>query len=93
MLCWRETTVRDFHWSVTESPCRARFPDYCEAGEYIPSNPGNIIELSTGKVVGQHDGLWRFTVGQRARIMSMPDKAFVAGKDVARNEIHVVLGT
>ena len=43
--------------------------------------------------MGRHDGLWRFTIGQRARIMSMTDKAFVAYKDLAKNEIQVVLGT
>ena len=32
-------------------------------------------------------------MGQRARIMSMSDKAFVASKDIQKNEIQVVLGT
>lgn len=61
--------------------------------QYIPSKPGNIVDMATGKVVGHHDGLWQFTIGQRARIMSMSEKAFVAHKDVEKNEIQVVLGT
>ncbi|KAF7799614.1 hypothetical protein EIP86_010852 [Pleurotus ostreatoroseus] len=70
---------------------KRKFEDFI--AQYIPSKPGNIIEVSSGRVVGHHDGLWRFTIGQRARIMSMTDKAFVAYKDFAKNEIQVVLGT
>ncbi|KAJ3552140.1 hypothetical protein NM688_g4307 [Phlebia brevispora] len=70
---------------------KRKFEDFI--AQYLPPNPGNITELGSGKVVGRHEGLWRFTIGQRARVMSMADKAFVARKDMRKNEIQVVLGT
>ena len=35
--------------------------------KYIPDQPGNIVNLS-GKILGQHQGLHRYTIGQRKGI-------------------------
>ncbi|TKA56164.1 hypothetical protein B0A53_01454 [Rhodotorula sp. CCFEE 5036] len=56
---------------------------------YLPSLPGDII-TETGKVVGRHDGLWRYTVGERARISGLPEAVFVAKKDSKDNTVVVV---
>ncbi|GAA5848650.1 hypothetical protein JCM8547_004584 [Rhodosporidiobolus lusitaniae] len=55
---------------------------------YLPPSPGNI-EDETGKILGQHQGLWRYTVGERARISGLPEKMFVGRKDVERNAVVV----
>ncbi|MDR2371837.1 MAG: tRNA 2-thiouridine(34) synthase MnmA [Puniceicoccales bacterium] len=59
---------------------------------YIEKNPGNIIN-SDGKIVGQHEGLHNFTIGQRhgLNIPSNSDYNFyvVVGKDLERNELRV----
>ncbi|KAF8958009.1 tRNA-specific 2-thiouridylase [Flammula alnicola] len=60
---------------------------------YIPPNPGPIVNKLTGKVVGEHSGLWNFTIGQNARVPGMPEKMFVAAKDIESNTIYLVPGS
>ncbi|BGP13891.1 hypothetical protein JCM10213_002530 [Rhodosporidiobolus nylandii] len=55
---------------------------------YLPPSPGNI-EDESGKVVGRHNGLWRYTVGERARISGLSEKMFVGRKDAERNTVVV----
>lgn len=61
--------------------------------EYIPSKPGNL-ETPDGRVVGQHDGIAYYTIGQRKGLGIGGEGAawFVAGKDVKRNVVIVVQG-
>ncbi|GAA5968288.1 hypothetical protein JCM11641_003798 [Rhodosporidiobolus odoratus] len=55
---------------------------------YLPPSPGDI-EDETGKRIGKHNGLWRYTVGERARISGLPEKMFVGKKDIDRNAVVV----
>lgn len=58
----------------------------------VSSSPGNFVELSTGKVLGKHRGLIRYTVGQRKGLgLSLPAPLFVVRKDAASNTVF--LGT
>jgi tRNA-uridine 2-sulfurtransferase len=52
--------------------------------------PGNIVR-DDGTVVGQHDGVHHFTVGQHRGLgnLTTKDKLFVTGIDPARAEIRV----
>lgn len=59
---------------------------------YLPAKPGPIINKLTGKIVAEHTGLWNFTVGQNARVQSLPEKMFVAEKDIKNNTIYLVPG-
>jgi tRNA U34 2-thiouridine synthase MnmA/TrmU len=59
---------------------------------YLPPNPGDIINLTTGKKIGDHSGLWAYTIGQKARIPGMLQKMFVARKDSVVNALYVVPG-
>ncbi|KIO28011.1 hypothetical protein M407DRAFT_14811 [Tulasnella calospora MUT 4182] len=60
--------------------------------DYIPPEPGPIVDLE-GRVMGEHKGLWTYTIGQGARISGQLIKLFVAGKDPSRNAIIVVPGS
>lgn len=62
-------------------------------GQYIPPQPGNFEDLG-GKVVGQHDGVAYYTIGQRKGmgIGGEGDAWFVVGKDVARNVVILAQG-
>ncbi|EKM82332.1 hypothetical protein AGABI1DRAFT_67935 [Agaricus bisporus var. burnettii JB137-S8] len=60
---------------------------------YIPPKPGPIIDQTTGKAIGEHSGLWNFTIGENARIPGMHTKMFVSRKDTMSNSIFVVPGT
>lgn len=64
---------------------------------YLPAQPGNI-ETLTGEILGQHDGLMFYTLGQRQglRIGGRKEKSgspwYVADKQLARNTLIVVQG-
>ena len=36
--------------------------------EYIPGNQGNIVDVYTGDILGQHGGLHHWTLGQSAKL-------------------------
>ncbi len=64
---------------------------------YLPKSPG-VMKTPEGKVVGQHDGLMYYTLGQRQGLKiggsrdSNGEPWFVAAKDMATNELIVVQG-
>ncbi|MFO0335400.1 MAG: tRNA 2-thiouridine(34) synthase MnmA [Pseudomonadota bacterium] len=64
---------------------------------YLPARPGDI-ETEDGTVVGRHDGLMYYTLGQRQGLglggrAGAPEQPwYVADKDVARNALVVVQG-
>lgn len=58
---------------------------------YLPAQSGDIIDLDSGQVVGQHQGVLYYTIGQRKglHIDHFAGPWFVAGKDVEKNELYV----
>ncbi len=60
---------------------------------YLPITPG-VLRTPEGRVVGQHQGLMYHTIGQRQGlgIGGAGEPWFVAGKDMANNELIVVQG-
>ncbi len=65
--------------------------------QYLPAQPG-LIESIDGEIIGQHDGLMFYTIGQRQglQIGGKRDRAelpwYVCHKDIARNRLIVVQG-
>jgi tRNA-specific 2-thiouridylase len=65
--------------------------------EYLPAQPG-IIETIDGKIIGKHDGLMFYTIGQRQGLHIGGQKGtpeapwYVASKDMGRNVLIVVQG-
>ena len=59
---------------------------------YIPDNPGDIVD-ATGRVLGRHQGLHLFTIGQRkGHHIASPREGIayvVVGKDLQRNRLIV----
>lgn len=62
-------------------------------GQYLGYKPGNFETLA-GKVVGKHDGVAFYTIGQRKGLCigGPGDAWFVVGKDVERNIVLVEQG-
>ncbi len=62
-------------------------------GQYLGFQPGNFETLQ-GKVVGKHDGIAFYTIGQRKGLsIGGPGQAwFVVGKDIERNVVIVEQG-
>lgn len=58
--------------------------------QYLPAQPGNMETLD-GKVVGKHDGLMYYTIGQRhgLGIGGAGEPWFAIGKDLKRNVLYV----
>jgi tRNA-specific 2-thiouridylase len=71
---------------------------------YLPPKKGEIRELGSERVLGEHDGLTYHTLGQRKGLhiggikggkgsqTGEHDAWFVAGKDMAKNVLYVVQG-
>ncbi|MGI6193543.1 MAG: tRNA 2-thiouridine(34) synthase MnmA [Christensenellales bacterium] len=63
--------------------------------QYLPAQPGDMV-TPDGKVVGKHDGLMFYTLGQRRGlgIGGAPDggRWFVADKDIRNNRLIVTHG-
>lgn len=72
-----------------------RFKSFLQ--EFILAQPGQI-ELEDGRVIGQHDGIMFYTIGQRKGLNigglkhSNDDAWYVLDKDVARNVLIVGQG-
>lgn len=57
--------------------------------QYIPSQKGEIVDVN-GVVVGEHDGVWFYTLGQRHGFVNTAGVPFfVVKKDAERNRLVV----
>ncbi|TFK36419.1 tRNA-specific 2-thiouridylase [Crucibulum laeve] len=70
---------------------KRKFEDFLSS--YIPPNPGPIIDQTNGKKVGEHPGVWAYTIGQNARIAGLAQKMFVSAKDPKSNTVYIVPGS
>lgn len=59
---------------------------------YLGDNPGDVVELETGKRIGEHKGLWYHTIGQRKGLGFGGGPWFVVKKDVEHNILYVSHG-
>ncbi len=62
---------------------------------YLQPNPGDIIDITTNKVIGTHNGLMNYTIGQRKNIgiSGYNERHYVCGKDVKKNCLYVAFGS
>lgn len=59
---------------------------------YLGEQTGKIIELETGKILGEHKGYWFHTIGQRKGLFLSGGPWFVVKKDIEQNIIYVSNG-
>jgi tRNA-specific 2-thiouridylase len=58
----------------------------------IKPQPGKIVDTD-GKVIGKHEGIWYYTIGQRSGLgVGGGEPYFVVGKDVKKNVLVVARG-
>ncbi|MBO4397067.1 MAG: tRNA 2-thiouridine(34) synthase MnmA [Bacteroidaceae bacterium] len=60
--------------------------------KYLGENPGDVRELETGHKIGQHRGLWFYTIGQRKGLGFGGGPWFVVKKNIKRNILFVSHG-
>lgn len=58
---------------------------------YLPMKEGDIIDLADGKVIGRHQGVYYYTLGQRKGFAVGGENGpyYCAGKDVKKNELYL----
>ncbi len=68
------------------------FPKFIQ--NYLDKNPGKIIDEKTNEVVGKHDGVLFYTIGQRKglNLGGFEEPYFVSKKDIKKNILYVSAG-
>lgn len=58
---------------------------------YIPNQPGDIVDIHTNEIVGKHIGVMYYTIGQRKglNLGGMSEPYYVASKDIDKKIIYV----
>ena len=69
---------------------KINYNDYIR--RYLGELPGDVVELETGKKIGQHKGHWFHTIGQRKGMGLGGGPWFVIKKDTEQNIIYVSHG-
>jgi len=59
---------------------------------YLGQKKGKIVELETGKILGEHNGFWFHTIGQRKGLGLSGGPWFVVKKDTEENTLWVSQG-
>lgn len=61
---------------------------------YLPNQPGDVVDIETNQVIGQHIGLMYYTIGQRRglNIGGSKERMFVVGKDLEKNILYISYG-
>ena len=69
---------------------KINYNDYLR--RYLGEMPGDVVELETGRKIGQHKGHWFHTIGQRKGMGLGGGPWFVVKKDIVQNIIYVSHG-
>ena len=69
---------------------KINYNDYIR--KYLGEKPGPVIDEATGKIIGQHRGLWFHTIGQRKGLGFGGGPWYVIRKDMEQNILYVANG-
>ena len=69
-----------------------KFKEYI--ADKVDNTPGDVIDVETGNVIGRHNGLKSYTIGQRKglNIGGTQDRMYVVGKNIKKNVLYIALG-
>ncbi|GGW70823.1 tRNA-specific 2-thiouridylase MnmA [Alishewanella tabrizica] len=73
-----------------------KFKDFLQ--HYLPAQPGDIVSIDDGKIIGRHEGLMYHTLGQRKGLGigglrdGGDDPWYVVAKDLDKNQLLVAQG-
>lgn len=70
----------------------SKFKDYMY--KHMNNIPGDIIDIKTNKIIGKHQGLSNYTIGQRKglNIGGTKDRIYVVKKDMEKNILYIASG-
>jgi tRNA-5-taurinomethyluridine 2-sulfurtransferase len=66
---------------------KIKYPEFVRY--HLGEKPGEIIEVETGRKLGEHSGVWFYTVGQRKGLGLGGGPWYVVRKDVPANIVYV----
>ncbi len=66
---------------------KLKFRDFVK--HYLGERPGSMVEVETGDVVGEHQGFWFYTIGQRQGLGLAGGPWYVVDKDLDRNIVYI----
>ncbi len=66
---------------------KIKFRDFIKHN--VGTQTGDIIEAETGKKLGEHEGFWFYTIGQRSGIGLSGGPWYVVSKDIDENIVYV----
>ena len=69
---------------------KINYNDYIR--KYLGEQPGEVIELESGKKIGMHKGLWFHTIGQRHGLGFGGGPWYAVKKDIRENILYVSKG-
>jgi tRNA-5-taurinomethyluridine 2-sulfurtransferase len=64
-----------------------KFADFLHAK--LGDRPGDLVEFETGKIVGEHNGFWYYTIGQRQGIRLSGGPWYVVDKNSQQNIVYI----
>jgi tRNA (5-methylaminomethyl-2-thiouridylate)-methyltransferase len=56
---------------------------------HLEEKPGDLVEIETGEVIGEHKGYWFYTLGQRQGLGLPGGPWYVVDKDINTNKIYI----
>ena len=59
---------------------------------HLGDRPGSIVDIQSGRTLGEHRGLWFHTIGQRKGLGLGDGPWYVVGKDPETNTVNVIHG-
>lgn len=66
---------------------KLQFKDFVK--HYLGEKTGDLIEFETSKKIGEHNGFWFYTIGQRQGICLPDGPWYVVAKDSKKNLVYV----
>ena len=66
---------------------KIKFSDFIK--HHLGIKKGDLVEFETGKKVGEHEGFWYYTLGQRKGIRLSGGPWFVVKKDTQKNIVYI----
>lgn len=66
---------------------KIRYSDFIK--HHLGTSSGDIVDISTGTLLGRHEGHWFYTIGQRHGLDLSGGPWYVVGKDVSKNILFI----
>lgn len=66
---------------------KLKFPEFVKY--HLGEKQGSLVEFETGKIVGNHNGYWFYTLGQRQGLGLSGGPWYVVSKDIDTNTVFI----